>query len=193
MFLDFFLVVSAHSVKLILSSIRNRMNQSPQNANNVCCSFHFGEDYYKVFTECVDILASEDEYDNPNSLESKKIQALNSAKACAVMSKSITEKMFKCNDVQLMGKLNEALRCIWELMQEYRDKISFTRMGSLILQQIKYRPLLLESRQHDCRALLVDIEIFCRNVTRFFVMQLTSLNCTRQFGLRIPLLGSFKM
>ena len=85
------------------------------------------------------------------------------------MSKSITEKMFKCNDVQLMGKLNEALRCIWELMQEYRDKISFTRMGSLILQQIKYRPLLLESRQHDCRALLVDIEIFCRNVTRFFV------------------------
>ena len=138
-------------------------------------SFHFihffrlGDDYYKVFTKCVDILASEDEYDNPNSLESKKIQALNSAKACAVMSKSITEKMFKCNDVQLMGKLNEALRCIWELMREYRDKISFTRMGSLILQQIKYRPLLLESRQHDCRALLVDIEIFCRNVTRFFV------------------------
>ena len=131
--------------------------------------FRFGDDYYKVFTECVDILASEDEYDNPNSLESKKIQALNSAKACAVMSKSITEKMFKCNDVQLMGKLNEALRCIWELMREYRDKISFTRMGSLILQQIKYRPLLLESRQHDCRALLVDIEIFCRNVTRFFV------------------------
>ena len=131
--------------------------------------FRLGEDYYKVFTECVDILASEDEYDNPNSLESKKIQALNSAKACAVMSKSITEKMFKCNDVQLMGKLNEALRCIWELMQEYRDKISFTQMGSLILQQIKYRPLLLESRQHDCRALLVDIEIFCRNVTQFFV------------------------
>ena len=138
-------------------------------------SFHFihlfrlGDDYYKVFTECVDILASEDEYDNPNSLESKKIQALNSAKACAVMSKSITEKMFKCNDVQLMDKLNKALRCIWELMREYRDKISFTRMGSLILQQIKYCPLLLESRQHDCRALLVDIEIFCRNVTRFFV------------------------
>ena len=71
--------------------------------------FRLGEDYYKVFTECVDILASEDEYDNPNSLESKKIQALNSAKACAVMSKSITEKMFKCNDVQLMGKLKEAL------------------------------------------------------------------------------------
>ena len=48
--------------------------------------------YYKVFTECVDILASEEEYDNPNSLESKKIQAFNSAKACAVMSKSMTEK-----------------------------------------------------------------------------------------------------
>ena len=131
-------------------------------------SLWLGDEYYKVFTECVDILASEEEYDNPNSLESKKIQAFNSAKACAVMSKSMTEKMFKCDDVQLMGKLNEALRCIWELMREYRDKISFTRMGSLILQQDKYRPTLLESRQHDCRALLVDIEIFCRNVTRFF-------------------------
>ena len=131
-------------------------------------SFRLGDEYYKVFTECVDILASEEEYDNPNSLESKKIQAFNSAKACAVMSKSMTEKMFKCDDVQLMGKLNEALHCIWELMQEYRDKISFTQMGSLILQQDKYRPTLLESRQHDCRALLVDIEIFCRNVTRFF-------------------------
>ena len=131
-------------------------------------SFRLGDEYYKVFTECVDILASEEEYDNPNSLESKKIQAFNSAKACAVMSKSMIEKMFKCDDVQLMGKLNEALRCIWELMREYRDKISFTWMGSLILQQDKYRPTLLESRQHDCRALLVDIEIFCRNVTRFF-------------------------
>ena len=131
-------------------------------------SFRLGDEYYKVFTECVDILASEEEYDNPNSLESKKIQAFNSTKACAVMSKSMIEKMFKCDDVQLMGKLNEALHCIWELMWEYRDKISFTWMGSLILQQDKYRPTLLESRQHDCRALLVDIEIFCRNVTRFF-------------------------
>ena len=130
--------------------------------------FRLGVDYYRVFTECIDILASEEEYDNPNSLESKKIQAFNSAKACAVMSKSMTEKMFKCGDVQLMGKLNEVLRCIWELMREYRNKISFTWMGSLILQQNKYRPLLLESRQHDCRALLVDIKIFCKNVTRFF-------------------------
>ena len=131
-------------------------------------SFRLGDEYYKVFTECIDILASEEEYDNLNSLESKKIQAFNGAKACAVMSKSMTEKMFKCDDVQLMGKLNKALRCIWELMWEYRDKISFTRMGSLILQQDKYHPTLLESRQHDCRALLVDIEIFCRNVTCFF-------------------------
>ena len=94
-------------------------------------SFRLGDEYYKVFTECVDILASEEEYNNPNSLESKKIQAFNSAKACAVMSKSMIEKMFKCDDVQLMGKLNEALHCIWELMRKYRDKISFTRMGSL--------------------------------------------------------------
>ena len=75
-------------------------------------SFRLGDEYYKVFTECIDILASEKEYDNLNSLESKKIQAFNSAKVCAVMSKSMTEKMFKCDDVQLMGKLNEALRCI---------------------------------------------------------------------------------
>ena len=84
------------------------------------------------------------------------------------MSESMIGKMFKYNDVQLMGKLNEALCCICELMWEYRNKISFTRMGSLVLQQNKYCPLLLESRQHDCRALLVDIEIFCRNVTLFF-------------------------
>ena len=109
-------------------------------------SFRLGDDYYRVFNECVDTLASEKLYDNPNSLESTKIQAFNSAKACAVMSQSMIEKMFKCNDVQLMGKLNEALHCIWELMQEYRDTISFTWMGSLILQQNKYHPTLLESR-----------------------------------------------
>ena len=114
--------------------------------------FRLGDNPYKVFNECVDTLASEELYDNPNSLESKKIQAFNSAKACAVMSQSMIEKMFKCDDVQLMGKLNEALCCIWELMWEYRDTISFTRMGSLILQQNKYHPTLLESRQHDCRA-----------------------------------------
>ena len=60
--------------------------------NNYTFSFRLGDEYYKVFTECVDILASEEEYDNPNSLESKKIQAFNSAKACAVMSKSMIEK-----------------------------------------------------------------------------------------------------
>ena len=106
-------------------------------------SFRLGENYYRVFNECIDILASEELYDNPNSLESKKIQACNSAKACAVMSKSMIEKMFKCDDVELMGNLNKALCCIWELMREYRNKISFTRMGSLILQQNKYHPLLL--------------------------------------------------
>ena len=144
-------------------------------------SFRLGDEFYKVFTECIDILASEEEYDNLNSIESKKIQVFNSAKACVVMSKSMIEKMFKCDDVKLMGKLNEALRCITELMREYRDKISFTRMGSLILQQDKYRPTLLESRQHDCRALLVDIEIFCRNVTISLQMQQTSLSCLRLY------------
>ena len=44
-------------------------------------SFRLGDEYYKVFTECIDILASEEEYDNLNSLESKKMQAFNSAKA----------------------------------------------------------------------------------------------------------------
>ena len=112
-------------------------------------SFRLGDNYYRVFNECVDTLASEELYDNPNSLESKKIQAFNSAKACAVMSQSMIGKMFKCDDVQLMGKLNKALHCIWELMRESRDTISFTWMGSLILQQNKYRPTLLESRQHD--------------------------------------------
>ena len=58
-------------------------------------SFRLGDGYYKVFNECVDTLASEELYDNPNSLESKKIQAFNSAKACAVMSQSMIEKMFQ--------------------------------------------------------------------------------------------------
>ena len=53
-------------------------------------SFRLGDDYYRVFNECIDTLASEELYDNPNSLESKKIQAFNSAKACAVIS-DVTE------------------------------------------------------------------------------------------------------
>ena len=140
--------------------------------------FRLGEDYYKVFTECVSILASEDMYKNPNSLESKKIQAFNSAKACAEMAKNMSTKMKKCNDINLMGKINESLRCIWDLMSEYRNTVSYTRMGSLIRQQLKYNPLLLHSRQTDCNALLVDIEIFCRNVLRFYKQStnISSLN-----------------
>ena len=66
--------------------------------------FRLGEDYYKVFTECVSILASKDMYENPNSLESKKIQAFNSAKACAEMVKNMSTKMKKCNDINFNGK-----------------------------------------------------------------------------------------
>ena len=49
--------------------------------------FRLGDEYYKVFTECVQLLASEDLYENPNSLELKKHQAFMSAQACADMTK----------------------------------------------------------------------------------------------------------
>ena len=96
--------------------------------------FRLGEEYYKVFTECVELLASEDFYENPNSLESKKHQAFMSAQACADMAKDMSDKMTKCNDVDLMGKINESLHCIWDLMYQYRNTVSYTRIGSLILQ-----------------------------------------------------------
>ena len=130
--------------------------------------FRLGEEYYKLFTECVELLASEDLYENPNSLESKKHQVFMSAQACTDMAKNMSDKMRKCNDVDVMGKINEALRCIWDLMSQYRNTISYTRIGSLNLQQQKYQPLLLHSRQTDCHALLVDIAIFCRHVPRFY-------------------------
>ena len=100
--------------------------------------FRLGEEYYKVFTECVELVASEDFYENPNSLESKKHQAFMSVQACADMVKNMSDKMTKCNDVDLMGKINESLRCIWDLMYQYRNTISYTCIGSLILQQQKY-------------------------------------------------------
>ena len=128
--------------------------------------FRLGEEYYKLFTECVELLASEDLYENPNSLESKKHQA--SSQACADMVKNMSDKMRKCNDVDVMGKINEALRCMWDLMSQYRNTISFTRIRSLNLQQQKYQPLLLHSRQTDCHALLVDIAIFCKHVLCFY-------------------------
>ena len=152
-------------------------------------SFHFihffrlGEDYYKVFTECVSILASEDMYKNPNSLESKKHQAFNSAQACAEMAKDMSCKMKKCNDINLIGKINESLRCIWDLMYVYRNTVSYTRMGSLFLRNEKYNPVLLDSRQTDCYALLVDIEIFCRNVLRFY-RQTTNISSLHK-GIRL--------
>ena len=74
--------------------------------------FRLGDEYYKVFTECVQLLASEDLYENPNSLESKKHQAFMSAQACADMAKNMSAKMTKCNDVDVMGKINEALHCM---------------------------------------------------------------------------------
>ena len=140
--------------------------------------FRLGEDYYKVFTECVSILASEDMYENPNSLESKKHQAFNSAQACANMAKDMSRKMKKCNDINLIGKINESLHCIWDLMYVYRNIVSYTRMGSLFIRNEKYNPVLLDSRQTDCYALLVDIEIFYRNVLRFYrqTTNITSLH-----------------
>ena len=145
--------------------------------------FRLVEDYYKVFTECVSILASEDMYENPNSLESKKIQAFNSAQACAEMAKNMSPKMKKCNDINLMGKINESLHCIWDLMSEYRNTVSYTCMGSLICQKMKYNPVLLDSRQTDCDALLADIEIFCRNVLRFY-KQTTNISSLHK-GIRL--------
>ena len=104
------------------------------------CAFLFRllDEYYKVFTECVQLLASEDLYENPNSLESKKHQAFMSAQACADMAKNMSAKMTKCNDVDVMGKINEALRCMWDLMSQYRNTISYTRIGCLFLQQQKF-------------------------------------------------------
>ena len=125
-------------------------------------------------------MASDELYENPKSLESKKIQAFNSARACADMSKSMKDKMFKCKDVQLMGKLNDALCCIWELMWEYRNKVSFSRMGSLLLQQNKYWPILLDSR---------NVEMYCVSMP----LQKTFQICTRAYVLPILHPGSCKM
>ena len=37
------------------------------------------------------------------------------------MLKTMMDKLFKCKDVDLIGKLNDALPCTWELMQEYTN------------------------------------------------------------------------
>ena len=44
-----------------------------------------------------------------------------SAQACADMAKNMSAKMTKCNDVDVMGKINEALRYVGfdVLVQEY--------------------------------------------------------------------------
>ena len=78
------------------------------------------------------------------------------------MAKNMSAKMTKCNDVDVMGKINEALCCMWDLMSQYRNTISYTHIGCLFLQQQKFQPLLLNSKQTDCHALLVDTEFFCR-------------------------------
>lgn len=122
-------------------------------------------------------------YEKPNSLDSKKHQAFNSAQACAEMAKDMSRKMKKCNDINLMGKINESLRCIWDLMYVYRNNVSYTRMGSLFIRNEKYNPVLLDSRQTDCYALLVDIEIFCRNVLRFY-RQTTNISSLHK-GIRL--------
>ena len=144
--------------------------------------FRLGDKYYKVFTECVQLLASEDLYENPNSLELKKHQAFMSAQACADMAKNMSAKMTKCNDVDVMEKINEALRCMWDLMSQYRNTISYTRIGCLFLQQQKFQPLLLNSRQTDCHALLVDIEIFCRYCCISISKLLTFRTYIKAFG-----------
>ena len=90
----FYLYVYNKNIKFVLDCFHSILS----------ISFRLDEDYYKVFTECVSILASEDMYENPNSLESKKIQAFNSAKACAEMAKNMSTKMKKMQQHQLNEK-----------------------------------------------------------------------------------------
>ena len=51
----------------------------------------------------------------------KNNQAFMSPQAGADMAKNMSAKMTKCNDVDVMGKINEALRCMWDLMSHYRN------------------------------------------------------------------------
>ena len=74
------------------------------------------------------------------------------------MSKSMTET-FKCNDVQLMGKLNEALHCIWELMREYRDKISQCNVmpSTIYHASFAYYPLLVDMHKDEALNIIYDM------------------------------------
>ena len=137
--------------------------------------FRLGDEYYKVFTECVQLLASEDLYENPNSLESKKHQAFMSAQACADMAKNMSAKMTKCNDVDVMGKINKALRCMWDLMSQYRNTISYTHIGCLFLQQQKFQPLLLNSSRltamHYLSILKFSADMCCVSISKLLTFR----------------------
>ena len=131
--------------------------------------FRLGTKYSDVFTECVNLLASDEMYDNPLSLHAKKMQAVRCAKGCEDMCHSLKPNITLCSDINVLEKLTDALRCLYCLLRYYGNKRSHTRIGFCIYQIVKYQPLLMESRKSDCQALLTDIEIFCRHVVRFFV------------------------
>ena len=132
-------------------------------------NFRLGWKYSDVFTECVNLLASDKMYDHPLSLDAKKMQAVKCAKGCEDMCHSLKPNIKFCTDINVLEKLTDALRCLYCLLRYYGNKQSHTRIGLCIYQIVKYQPVLMESRKSDCEALLTDIEIFCRHVVRFFV------------------------
>ena len=132
-------------------------------------NFRLGWKYSDVFTECVNLLASDEMYDHPLSLDAKKMQAVKCAKGCEDMCHSLKPNIKFCTDINVLEKLTDALRCLYCLLRYYGNKRSHTRIGFCIYQIVKYQPVLMESRKSDCEALLTDIEIFCRHVVRFFV------------------------
>ena len=131
--------------------------------------FRLGTKYSDVFTECVNLLACEDMYDEPLSLDAKKMQAIQSAKCSGEMCKSLTPSIHLCPDLTVLENLTDGLRCLYSLLEYYGKKRSHTRIGFCIYLNDKYQPLLIESRKADCKALLSDIEIFSRYVVRFFI------------------------
>ena len=117
----------------------------------------------------LNLLASDEMYDNPLSLHAKKMQAVRCTKGCEDMCHSLKPNITLCSDINVLEKLTDALRCLYCLLCYYGKKRSHTQIGFCICQIVKYQPLLMESRKSDCQALLTDIEIFCRHVVRFFV------------------------